>query len=423
MDFLTGCKQAEAGGISGQLFVKVWEQEAKIKQTEKEILLHQMHSQAGKNQASFDAASVKNVLETQLQKFSTDQRRILGNLREELLQQNQALIADISNLLEGFASMVGRVVKKELEAALDGLKLEANGYSSSSSQHSDSSQASQHARMSDQKSTRTWSKVHEERPISQELSSNESLTTAEDLIKRANEKIGKKKAQETKQRDEGASKAASVKSQPSKQQKSNGNINAQASTQQESNENINAQASEQQKSSGNINAQASTQQKSNGNINAQTSTQQKSSETVTSQASAHQKSSETITSQVSAQHKSNEAVNPQACQPSSIPSSISMDGGSAVHFFPEEGPANMLTFDIPKLAKSGEVSKSPVYYLQDCPCKARANGGLGKLEGVRIIKRGTTRGRATGMAIESDRQQCQEDSKVCHRESFGTMPA
>ena len=46
MDFIRACKEAEAGGISRQEFLKVWELEAKMKQTEQELNLQKMRTDA-----------------------------------------------------------------------------------------------------------------------------------------------------------------------------------------------------------------------------------------------------------------------------------------------------------------------------------------------------------------------------------------
>ena len=102
-----------------------------------------------------------NLIDSRLQEFSKDQQQIQINLREELQQQNQALIADISRLLEGFASQVGRVVKNELHTALEGVSLGASAFSSSSHPliHS---QAPLYSEVNDQVLTRIWSNVHEQ---------------------------------------------------------------------------------------------------------------------------------------------------------------------------------------------------------------------------------------------------------------------
>ena len=232
------------------------------------------------------------MVEAQLQKFSSDQRRTLGNLREELQQQNQALIADISRLLEGFASMVGKVVKGELETAVAQLRLKGN-VASSKSQPANISHVSQQPKISDQKSSRTWSKVHQEGPTSQELSSIEDQISLMGLNESPSEKTGKIQRQ---------------KGKPKQQKENNGSIKSQPSKKS-----------------------TSKQQASNGLF--------------TSDASKFSSLDAGIQSEDS--------------------------NSSSVHFFPEEGPANMLTFDIPHVAQSGKIIKSPVYYLQDCPCKVQ----------------------------------------------------
>ena len=244
---------------------------------------------------------------------------MLSNLKEELQQQNQALIADISRLLEGFASMVGRVVKEELETVVTGLKSSASVSSSSvkpantsqSLKPTNMNQALQQPMVNDKGSTRTWSKVHQEGPTSQDLSSGDGPITVENLIKKATAKTKKANMEKEKQKQKQQqiiSKAASTKSV-------SGSVSAksQPSKQQTSNEGVKDQSCKQK--------------------------------TTTSDASE--------LSTLFAGIQTEDSVS------------------SSKHFFPEDGPANMLTFDIPKVAESGKVCKSPVYYLQDQPCKVQ----------------------------------------------------
>ncbi|RUS75107.1 hypothetical protein EGW08_017138 [Elysia chlorotica] len=302
MDFLQACKEAEASGTSRQQFLKVWEQEAKMKQTEKELKLQKMRTEAQSSGTGGDAPMVTNMVEAQLQKFSIEQRRVLGNLREELQQQNQALIGDISRLLEGFASMVGRVVKEELEVAVSQLS---------------SSHVPQKPKITEQKSTRTWSKVHQEESASQELSSTEG----EIPLKGQSKKSGKMQTQKALAKQQQGN-SASIKSQP-----------------------ITSSANKQGKK-------------------ATPNQQHGTSESAKSQP---------IKKSVSKQQVRNGLPTSEVPKLFTLGDSIRNEDvmSSSVHFFPEDGPANMLIFDIQRVAQSGKVSKSPVYYLQDCPCKVQ----------------------------------------------------
>lgn len=315
MDFLSACKEAEALGISRQQFLKLWEQDTKLKQAESELRLHQLRSQAQRDQASFDAASINELVDTQLKKFTSDQRQVMEDLKKELKQQNQALIADISRLLEGFASLVGRVVKQELQTAMVGFEF--------SSHSGMENQLSHQTVMHDQKTTRTWSKEHDEKAASQELSSSEDLTTSKDLALK--QTVGTVKHTIRPQQQLRACETASFYSQSSNRQK----------------EKV-------------IDAKCARSQPSNGLKEKVTD-----AENVSSQSTQKQKYFSDDMS---------EATNLSSSQ-ASIPRDTS--ASSAVHFFPEDGPANMSIPDIVKVAHSGNVKKSPVYYLQDCPCKVQ----------------------------------------------------
>ncbi|GFR91478.1 hypothetical protein ElyMa_004329100 [Elysia marginata] len=241
-----------------------------------------------KTKTSEDLTTAESLIDARLQKFSLEQRRVLTNLREELQQQNQALIADISRLLEGFASLVGRVVKGELEKALVSFSPSASG-TSSSSKPANSSQSPQTATASDQASSRTWSKVHVEQSLTSDDADSAQMTV-EDLIRQAGEKAAKKKKKRGKKKQKKAvNPKESTKSPPCKTQSSNGRVASEKPT----------------------------------------------------------------FSSLIKDYKDKNDMDP------------------SVHFFPEDGPASLLVFDITQVAESGKISKSPLYYLQDFPFKVQ----------------------------------------------------
>ncbi|GFO08580.1 hypothetical protein PoB_003508500 [Plakobranchus ocellatus] len=261
--------------------------------------LQQIVASTERAQAATDADPVTKMVESHLKKFSTDQHRILSNLREDLQQQNQALISDISRLLEGFASLVGQVVKKEVETALTELNLGASEVSGSSKLADDSRQAS--VRVSDSGSIRTWSKVHRETVLSEDCSSSSvNCASVEDAMKQQH--IVTETKAWTRNKKKQSQQQVPVKSSASV-----------------------------------------TNAKSNGGSIG-----------------------------VVKPHINTEGASP--AEPNlSVYAGIHSEENvsSSVHFFPDDHPANMLVFNVSSLAVSGKITKSPVYYLQDCPCKVQ----------------------------------------------------
>ncbi|RUS73627.1 hypothetical protein EGW08_018616 [Elysia chlorotica] len=194
MDFTQALNEAEAIGISRQQFLRIWECEEKMKYLDDELRQHQMRADVEKNCGDV-ATATSQIIQDQLQKFSIDQRRVLSNLREELQQQNQALITDISRMLEGFATMVGRVIKGELQTALAGLSLsETESNSSCSSNFSDTREVPQSLRHNNQGSTRVNNKEAEN--DRETVSSFESLRVEHaigDLLSEADEETERNK--------------------------------------------------------------------------------------------------------------------------------------------------------------------------------------------------------------------------------------
>ncbi|GFO08579.1 hypothetical protein PoB_003508400 [Plakobranchus ocellatus] len=264
--------------------------------------LQQIVAETGKAQAATNADPVTKMVEAHLKRFSTDQHHILSNLREDLQQQNQALISDISRLLEGFASLVGRVVKKEVETALTELNLGASEVSDSS-KLADNTQPSIGLRVSDRESTKTWSKVHRETDISQDCtSSSVNCASVEEAMKQQHIQTEIKANTWTRSKKKQSQQQVPVKSSASV-----------------------------------------TNAKSNGGSIG-----------------------------VVKPHINTEGVSP--AEPNlSVYAGIHSEENvsSSVHFFPDDHPANMLVFNISSLAVSGKITKSPVYYLQDCPCKVQ----------------------------------------------------
>ncbi|RUS73626.1 hypothetical protein EGW08_018615 [Elysia chlorotica] len=170
MDFIQALKDAEAAGISQQQFYTIWEQETRMKQMENELRLQQMKTYTGKAQAPEGESSIINLIDSRLQMFSIDQRQVQARMREELQKQNQALIADISRLLEGFASQVGRIVKNELHTVLEEVSLSTSktNINNSSSYPADFVQAPLWSGGMDQGLTTAWSNVHEHAPNNQD---------------------------------------------------------------------------------------------------------------------------------------------------------------------------------------------------------------------------------------------------------------
>ncbi|GFR91468.1 hypothetical protein ElyMa_004328800 [Elysia marginata] len=312
MDFFQALSEADAAGIPRQQFLSIWEHQTRLKQMENELRLQQMRIEVGKSQvqhfvktlatsADGESSSVTNQIEAQLQKFNADQQQVLTALREELQQQNQAQIADISRLLEGFASHVGRVVKGELQTALEGLNLGASGVSSSAKPTN--SQPFQTSAASEQRSSRMWSKVHGVPESSESVSSTEAQVSFNGLIQQNDERneshrwngIGEKEQMQ-------------------------GQILIQGT-----NSNVESNKSDD------------LQETSNGLEAPQLPT-----------------FSSLFNGTTEATGTKKEDISPNG------------------YFFPQNGSVDMMVCEMSKVAKTGQISKSPVYYLQDCPFQQAA---------------------------------------------------
>ena len=274
-------------------------------------------------QSTGDSASVKGALEAQLQKFSADQRQVLNNLREELQQQNQALIYDISRLLEGFASQVGRAVKRELETALSGLSLSDAGTRDNSRSASSSQNPQPSSGDIGPESMESWDMVpNEEPPTNGDVTDGNQIFAGHPIEQAVNE-TGRTKwtwwQSETQVEQHTANEEGNSKAQPriedGKPQGSNGG----SSTVKPTFSSLFADAKSENVPPCQENSK---QETCNGPITGKPTL------------SSH-------------------------C----IESSVKFN----VHFLPMDRPADMRVTNFSKLSGSGQIIKSPLYQLHDCP--------------------------------------------------------
>lgn len=290
MDFIQALREADAVGIPRQQFLIVWENETRLKQTENELRLQQMKAEIGNSQSYEDSSSVINRIETQLQNFITHQQQVLSSLKEELQQQNRAFIADISILLEGFASQVGRVVKREIKTALEDLNCCANLINT----HNNPKQSYTLPNATiDEGLNGTWSKVNVASENSESISSTGAQANFESPIHETSDSFVWNEDGQVIQLQQ----QENVKV---KQESDNGISKHQTSYQQDS---------QKPRTFSSL-------------FNPPTNTKQKDA-------------------------------------------TVSSIG----NFFPPNGSAHMIVYDMSKIALTKKITLSPVYNLQDCPCK------------------------------------------------------
>uniref|UniRef100_A0A0B7B3E7 Uncharacterized protein n=1 Tax=Arion vulgaris TaxID=1028688 RepID=A0A0B7B3E7_9EUPU len=128
MDFLTALEEAKQQGITNDDFVRIWEQEMKLKQQKEESRALELKLAVGKIQESAQSQSTKDQMKSILQNHLKDVQQQIAELRNDLIQQSNSQFQKIYNQFDSQAAVTAMVIKNELELVLAQHNANAHAY-------------------------------------------------------------------------------------------------------------------------------------------------------------------------------------------------------------------------------------------------------------------------------------------------------